>query len=323
VADAIGAARPPATGPRVVVVGSVNLDVALTVDALPAGGETVIASHRHEKPGGKGANQAVAAARAGALVSFFGACGLDPAGEMSLSALQSEGIDTSAVVRLPQERTGEAVVVVDSDGENLIVVTAGANARLDAVSVQSALRAVALSSRDVLLVGFEIPETAVVAAVQLAALRGAGIVVNPAPARPLHRELTSARPILIPNESEALKLSGSQDVHSAARRLCGMTSAPVMVSWGKRGAVLCAENRLQVVSAPTVTALDTTGAGDTLAGVFAAALADGSKLLAAARRATVAASLSVRKAGARDGMPTAGEIDEADTEQAASPAGTC
>jgi ribokinase len=296
---------------RVVVAGSLNHDVFLRVATLPRRGETVLAYHRHETQGGKGANQAVAAARAGARVAMIGACGIDEAGEGSMAALSAEGIDISHVVRFPDAHTGEAVVVVDESGENQIVVAPGANALLDDQRVREAMSSMQLSAWDVVLVSFEIPDAAVTAAVDEAFRYGARIVINPAPARALNKELIARSPVLIPNETEAVALTGSDSPHDAALQLGAITGAPVIVSLGSQGAVCCIDQRTETIPALAVKVIDTTGAGDTLAGAFAAALAANADVPAAARRAIAAASLSVRARGVREGMPTAAEIDNA------------
>jgi ribokinase len=283
----------------------------LTADRLPGPGETVLGTTLSRLPGGKGANQAVAAARAGGHVLFVGAVGDDEAGTRSADHLRDAGVDTRELLVLPGTQTGIAVVLVSADGENQIVILAGANGLLNAGHVSDALGRLALTDRDVLLVGFEIGDDAVRAAARCAGDSGARLLVNPAPARPLPDGIEQARPVLVPNASEAELLTGEKDERAAAEALAARTGAPVVVTLGARGALVVDGSSVQVVPSLTVEAVDTTGAGDTLAGVLAASLADGLALTAAVRRAAVAAALSVTAKGAQAGMPLRTRIDEA------------
>jgi ribokinase len=273
----------------VLVVGSVNVDLVVTLERLPAPGETVIGGRFARGGGGKGANQAVAAARAGARVRFVGAIGDDDFGADALAELEAEGIDTSAVARLEDEPTGVALIAVDRAGRNQIAVASGANARVDAAMAQAAG---ALEPGDVCLLGFEIPDAAVVAAARAAADAGARIVLNPAPARELPEALRRLGVVLTPNADEAEALGG-------ASALAARTAAPVIVTRGAAGALLLDGGNETELPAPQAEAVDTTGAGDVFNGVLAAGLASGLDLADAARRAVEAASASVRRAGAR------------------------
>src|SRR3954469_22961401 len=171
------------SGGTVVVVGSINADLVVTLDRLPAPGETVIGGRFARHGGGKGANQAIAAARAGARVRFVGAVGDDDFGAAAPAQLEAEGVDGSAVARLRDEPTGVALIAVDRDGRNQIAVASGANARVDAARVAAALDAQPLAAADVVLLGFEVPDAAVLAGARAAADAGATAVLNPAPAR--------------------------------------------------------------------------------------------------------------------------------------------
>ncbi|HUC57360.1 MAG TPA: ribokinase [Streptosporangiaceae bacterium] len=292
---------------RVIVVGSINVDLTFRVSQLPLAGETVIASGYEECPGGKGANQAVAAARAGAQVMLIGRCGDDEAGRLSLADLRAEGIDVSGVIVDSEHRTGRAVIVVDDEGENQIVVSPGANSRSDAPSTVARLGN--LRSGDVVLISFEVPEDVTVAAVTAAKAGGASVVVNPAPVRELHQAILGACVILTPNEAEATALGGDADVASAAAAISAMTRGPVVVTRGALGVLL--HDGRQVHQAPALAgkAVDTTGAGDTFSGVLAARLAEGAALADAVPTAIVAASLSTRAEGPRKGIPVRAEID--------------
>jgi ribokinase len=274
----------------VVVVGSINVDLVVTLDRLPAPGETVIGGRFARHGGGKGANQAVAAVRAGAHVRFVGAVGDDDFGAGAVAELAREGIDVSAIARLEDEPTGVALIAVDAAGRNQIAVASGANARVGAALVANA--AGDLRAGDVCLLGFEVPDDAVVAAARAAGEAGARIVLNPAPARPLPDELRGLRIVATPNAAEARTLGG-------AGAIAAHTGGPVIVTEGADGAVLRDRATEIRLPAPAVDVVDTTGAGDAFNGVLAAGLAAGLDLRAAAERAVEAASASVRVAGAR------------------------
>jgi ribokinase len=276
-------------GGTVLVIGSVNVDLVVTLERLPAPGETVIGGRFARGGGGKGANQAVAAARAGARVRFVGAVGADDFGAGAVAELENEGIDMSAVARLEDEPTGVALIAVDREGRNQIAVASGANARVDAAMARAAE---ALEPGDVCLLGFEVPDAAVVAAARAAADAGAWIVLNPAPARELPDALSGLGVVLTPNADEAEAMGG-------ATALAARTGAPVIVTRGADGALLLDGGDETELPAPHVEAVDTTGAGDVFNGVLAAGLASGLDLAEAARRAIEAASASVRRAGAR------------------------
>jgi ribokinase len=198
-------------GGSVLVVGSVNADLVVVVERLPQPGETVTGGRFARHGGGKGANQAVAAARAGATVRFVGAVGDDDLGEAALRELADEGVDVTAVARLAGEPTGVALIAVDAEGRNQITVASGANARVDAELVGAALSADAAAGVAACLLGFEIPDEAVVAAARAATAAGARVVLNPAPARELVPELAALGVILTPNALEAAALSGARD----------------------------------------------------------------------------------------------------------------
>ncbi len=270
----------------VVVVGSVNVDLVVTVDRLPAPGETVTGGTFAIHHGGKGANQAVAAARAGAAVTMVGAVGDDDNGASARAALAAEGVDTSLVRVLPGEMTGVALIAVDRAGANQIAVASGANHRFDGLPQLP-------QGEGVLLVGFEVVDAVVAEAVAVARGRGWPIIVNPAPARELPAALRASGAILVPNDGEAALLGGD------ARALAAVIGGPVVVTMGADGARLIDGDRDVRVAAPEVVAVDTTGAGDVFAGVLAASLADRLELEAAVRRAVAAASRAVTVPGAR------------------------
>jgi len=291
---------------RVVVVGSINVDLVVTADRLPRPGETVLGGRYARHFGGKGANQAVAAARAGASVVMVGAIGPDSFGDESLEALMSEGIDVSRVRRVDQP-TGMAIIAVAGDGENQIVVAQGANA---SVSTDDAALT-ALSEGGVLLTCLEIPMATVVAAVATGTRLGMVSIVNPAPAQELPAALLALGPILTPNEAELLTATGADGIDEAIDALARAGAGAVVVTRGAAGALLA--DGSQRIEFPTRAAqvVDATGAGDTFSGVLAAWLADGQPLSAATAAATAAAGLSVSRPGARGGMPVRKAIEAA------------
>jgi ribokinase len=288
----------PQIGGRLFVVGSANEDLVVTVASLPQPGQTVRAHGLAMMPGGKGANQAVAAARTGADVVFVGSVGRDAAGERTIAALRAEGIDVSHVSVDAAAPTGVALVTVADDGENHIAVVAGANDQLSGADVTAALAELGMQSSDVCLISFEIGDEAVAAAATYAEQVGAAVLVNPSPARTLVPQVLQASPILLPNASEAAQLSGRSGT-PAAMWLCKITGAPVVMTVGAEGATVVDGADVYSIAPPVVDVIDTTGAGDTFAGVLAAMLAHGHELRSAVEQAVAASALSVTSRGAR------------------------
>jgi len=293
----------------VLVVGSINVDLVVRVERLPVAGETVTGGAFARHPGGKGGNQAVAAARLGAGVSFVGAVGSDADGPGAMDDLAREGIDVSGVSLLEGAATGVALIVVDAAGENQIAVAPGANALLAGELVTAVVSRLRTRTGGVLLASLELSDDAVLAGARFAAAHGLHIVINPAPARPLPAELLALRPILLPNAGEASLLSGVADPSEGARELFRSTGSEVVVTLGANGAMLCRGEELIRLPAFEIDVVDTTGAGDTFAGAFAAELAAGADVESAARFAMAAAALSVRREGARGGMPARAEVE--------------
>jgi ribokinase len=300
---------------NVVVVGSVNLDAIMRTPHLPAPGETVIGATLTRRQGGKGANAAVAAARAGGSVRLVGAVGADDNGRSALDELRAEGVDVGGVAVLEDETTGVALIVVDRAGENQIAVAAGANAAVTAEHVRSVLHD-ALPTTGCVLVSTEIPGDAVAAAVEAATAAGVPCVLNPAPVIAEVPDLLKLGAVLTPNASESLELAGllgdppGGTVADRARTLSARTGAPVVVTLGGDGAlVLVPDGDVEHVPPRPVSVRDTTGAGDTFNGVLTTRLAAGERLSAAVDVATVAASLSVGAVGARAGMPDVAAIE--------------
>jgi len=318
--------NPPAASKMVVVVGAINVDFVVAADRLPRPGETVVGARMERHGGGKGANAAVAAARAGARVCLVGAVGDDDTGRGSIDELRLQGIDTGRVAVVPNEPTGVALIVVDPSGENQIAVGAGANSAVTAHHVSQALSQV-LDQTGCVLVSTEISQQSVMAAVEAASLAGIPCVLNPAPVVPVVLRLLRKGPILTPNATELAALVAALDRESSAdailndlagdlravtegaRRLVSLSLAPVVVTVGGQGGVIVnPAGNAQHLPAPLAAVRDTTGAGDTFNGVLAARLAAGDHLEVAVRTAIVAASISVAHAGARAGMPSAALI---------------
>jgi ribokinase len=287
----------------VVVVGSVNVDLVVAVHKLPGPGETVNGGTFARYGGGKGANQAVAAARLGSNVKFVGAVGTDELGDEALRSLEAEGVDVAGVTRLDDVPTGVAVIVVDERGENQIAVASGANGALTGDHVRQALQ---LAGTGVVLLGHEVPPAAVEAGVETARAAGWTAVLNPAPSREMIDDLEGV--ILTPNADEACRLANANEPVAAATTLHQRTNAAVLVTLGARGALLVDEHGMDMLSAPSVKVVDTTGAGDAVNGALAAELATGRELHDAVRFALTAATLSTRVAGAREGMPRRDEV---------------
>jgi ribokinase len=296
---------------RVVVVGSVNIDLVVTVAELPGPGETVIGGRFSRHHGGKGGNQAVAAARLGVETAFVGAVGDDAFGREARAALEAEEIDLRGLMTLDDEATGVALILVGEAGENSIAVASGANAALTIAHVRSALDALSLRPDDVVLVGHEIRTPVTREALRLGRRAGATTVLNPAPAGGLVPRILATADVLTPNRGELAVLAGNAGPSAgpaAATLLAGEPNRAILVSLGADGALLVQATGTTPLTAPAVEAVDTVGAGDTLNGALAAGLARGLPLPDAARRAVAAASLAVTRAGAREGMPTASEL---------------
>ncbi len=306
----------------VTVLGSANVDLTLAVGALPLAGQTLLATGRTGGPGGKGLNQAVASARAGARTRFVGAVGADPEGAELLQVLADDGIE--ALVRRTEGRTGLAVVMVDASGENAIVVASGANAELVGLR-RDELAAVTVA--EVLLMQLEVPVPTVAEAARAARDAGTLVVLNAAPQRELPPAVTDHLDLLVVNEGEARGLAAgppeSPALPAAAReadvdrhvdRLLERVPA-VVVTLGPRGALYRSrEGARHLEPGRPVAVTDTTGAGDTFAGYLAAALAEGRPVPGALAVANAAAALCVQRPGAVPAVPRRGEVD-------ASPAG--
>jgi ribokinase len=299
---------------RVIVVGSVNVDLVATVDHLPAAGETVTGGRFAQHHGGKGGNQAVAAARLGAPTWLVGAVGADAFGSEARAALEAEGVDVTELQTLPAASTGVALILVDADGENSIAVAGGANTALEPSHVGAAFDRVRPGPGDVVLVGHEIPTATATEALRLAQGAGATTVLNPAPATGVTTEMLTLTDVVTPNQGEAAELLAI-DGEIEGMGADGLARLPggghIVVTLGGRGVLLVGPGGATPIPAPAVTVVDTVGAGDTLNGALAAGLAAGLPVEDAVRRAVTAAALAVTRAGAREGMPTGRELEGA------------
>lgn len=295
--------------PRIVVIGSSNTDLVLTCSRLPHPGETVMGGPLARLAGGKGANQAVAAARAGARVTFVGAHGDDEFGRAAKSALRAEGIDVRHFVKRSGVGSGIALILVGGKSrENLIAVAQSANDTLDAADVLRAEKAIAAA--DAVVAQLEVPLPAVIAAAELAAAHHRPFILNPAPARKLPASLLRLVHTLTPNETEAALLTGKSDPAAAAKTLLSKGCRQVVVTLGRSGALLQNANASQVIPAPKVRALDTVGAGDCFTAWLAVGIATGMDSSRAVAQAVTAASLCVTRHGAQASMPRASEVLE-------------
>ncbi|MFJ8080539.1 ribokinase [Streptomyces sp. NPDC096205] len=290
---------------HIAVLGSTNMDLVAYVAKAPQRGETVTGREFRTIPGGKGANQAIAAAHAGATVSMIGAVGNDSFGARLRSTLEHSGVETDSL-RTVDGPSGTAHIVVDDEGGNSIVVVPGANGTVDHLSPGDEGL---IASADALLLQLEIPLAAVLAGAQAARAHGIRTVLTPAPAQPLPIELLAATDLLVPNEHEAATLTGRTDARAAAIAL--LEEVPeVVVTLGSAGCLYAARGADPVtVPAPQVTAVDSTGAGDTFVGTLAVALGEGRPMPEALRWAAEAAALSVQREGASTSMPYRSEID--------------
>ena len=281
------------------------MDVVFTVERIPGPGETLLASSQAKYPGGKGLNQAVAAARAGAATTFLGALGRDDNGSELATTMTEAGMDTTRV-RSSDEPTGQAFIVVADNAENTIIVASGANATVTELGERE--RDVIASSA-VLLMQLELPLATVVDAALCARKSGTTVIFNAAPAQELPDELIDALDYLIVNEHEACLIGGSDDIAEASARLAGRVHRLVVTLGGDGSVLFEAGQEISRVPARTVTAVDTTGAGDTYCGALAAAIAEGQRFDDAAAFATAAAAISVQSLGAVPSIPSREAID--------------
>jgi ribokinase len=304
------------TVPAIVVVGSLNADLVVHVPRFPVAGETISGEGFVLLPGGKGANQACAAARLGGVVAMVGQVGRDDQGGMLRESLRRAGVDVRLVDQDEQAATGVAIISIDATGENQIILAAGANGTFTPERLARALPLI--RSASVLLLQLETPLDTVMRAATEARAAGVTVVLDPAPARDVPDQLLRLATYVTPNEGELARLVGAPvadepsmaDIEGQAARLIARGSTRVLAKLGARGARLITADGATEWPARHVTPVDTTAAGDAFNGAFAVALAEGADLDRAVRFATTAAAISVTRHGAQPSMPTRAEVDE-------------
>ena len=296
---------------KIVVVGSCNTDMVIKADRLPVPGETIIGGTFLMNPGGKGANQAVAAARMGGAVTFICKTGNDIFGEQAVLQYAKENINTDFVYSDPLQPSGVALITVDANGENCIVVASGANACLVPDDINKASTEIEESS--LVLMQLEIPIETVGYVAEMAHSKGIKVILNPAPARALSDDLLKNLYMIIPNSSEAEILSGIKvsDVESA-KRAADIISAKgvgiVVITLGPQGALIKDNTEYHYVEAPKAEAVDTTAAGDTFCGAVCVGLSEGKSILDSVRMAARAAAISITRMGAQASIPYRNEL---------------
>jgi ribokinase len=298
---------------RIVVVGSSNTDMIIKVPHVPMPGETIIGGTFSTAAGGKGANQAVAAARAGGDVTFVARVGEDMFGEQAKDGFIKDNINVDHVLSDKDAPSGVALIFVGEDGENSIAVASGANANLSPSDVESA--GDAILSADILIMQLETPLETVQKAASIASEKGVKVILNPAPACELSDDILSHVSILTPNESEAelltgIKVESEKDAAAAADALMAKGIQTVIVTMGPKGAFVVTADCKELVGGFTVKAVDATAAGDVFNGTLAVAMAEGKPLEEAVKFANAAAALSVTKLGAQPSAPTRAEIEK-------------
>ena len=297
--------------PDILVVGSLNADLVVRAPRFPQPGETISGEDLHIIPGGKGGNQAVAAARQGASVSMLGGVGSDSFGPELINNLKQNHVDTSHVQVDSHAATGTAIIVVDSTGQNSIVLSPGANGKVSPADVN----AVSFSGYKLLLLQHEIPIETVYSAAQRAKESGVRVLLNPAPARTWPDELLSLPDFILPNETE-LSLLTNQPVHdiasaeNAARILLERGAQNVIVTLGANGALIVSSQQVTHVNTYKVEVVDTTAAGDAFIGGFASALLQNRSLEEAVRYGCACGALATTKFGAQPSLPTKTEVEE-------------
>jgi ribokinase len=297
---------------KIVVVGSLNMDLVVRMPRIPQPGETLLGGVFKTFPGGKGANQAVAAARLGSNVVMVGCVGGDAFGQEMRDTLTAEGVDTTHVLVHPESATGVALILVDAKGQNSIAVASGANFQLTSADVEKAMQSI--GKFDVLVMPLETPLETIYTAAKIASQRGAKVLLNPAPAQVLNSDLLELVDVLLPNEYEVSLMTGlpslqsAADVRIAAEKLLSHGVKNLIVTMGNQGAMLFDGKMESNISACPVQAVDSTAAGDCFVGALAVGLCEGKSLPAAAKFASAAAALSVTRAGAQPSLPRREEV---------------
>jgi len=298
--------------PRILVIGSANVDMIIKVPHIPRPGETILGGDFFKVQGGKGANQAVAAARAGGNVIFAGCVGNDSLGADTLTCLKKEGIDVSFVKISPDKPTGVALINVAATGENSIAVAPGANHAVTPDDIQAIEHVIA--EAQIVLLQHEIPVPAIRTAIEIASVHKIPVILNPAPAFPIASDLLSKIEYLTPNEHEAAMITGhgqedETDPYRLAARLIEMGCRQIIITLGEKGALYATPGRTDLIPGFPVKAVDTTAAGDTFNGYLAVAIASGKPIQEAIRLANKAASVSVTRMGAQSSIPVLSEIE--------------
>lgn len=296
----------------VVVIGSLNMDLVVNTARLPARGETVFGNSFAYFPGGKGANQAVAAARLGARVFMVGAVGSDDFAEKLKQSLQDSRVDTT-LVRNADTTTGIALISVDQSGDNTIVIVAGANGQCSPADADEALAG--QSEPGILLIQHEVPLETVEYAIVAAKASGWQVILNPAPACPMRPELVKLCDVIIPNETEAAILTGlpvnnQDEAVQAARWLLAQGAGAAVVTLGSRGSICCTGEEVWHIPSYPIQVVDSTAAGDAYTGAMAAALAEGRTLRDSLIFATAAAAITVTREGAQPALAWREEVEE-------------
>lgn len=289
--------------PKILVIGSINMDLVTQTNIIPKVGETVLGEHFFTVPGGKGANQAVAAAKLGADVTLLGCVGDDAFGSELKQHLQTQGVNTAHIQTNSETSTGVASITL-SEGDNSIIVVPGANHKLTPALVQQHEKLIA--NADLILLQLEIPLDSVVAATELAQKHQVPVILNPAPMQKLSKNLILQAAYITPNEHELESLLASTNLSEEETNILKEKS---IVTKGAKGIQLYESGKEQLVRGYQVEAVDSTGAGDTFNGALAVSLSTGSPLIKASQFANAAAALSVTKLGAQAGMPTKEEVE--------------
>ena len=299
---------------NIVVVGSLNMDLVVRIPQIPRPGETLLGGVFNTFPGGKGANQAVAAARLGAHVTMIGCVGGDAFGKEMRDTLIAEGIDTTHILVQEESATGVALIQVDENGQNSIAVASGANFQLTNADVEKAMQSI--GDIDVLVMPLETPLETIYTAAKIASLRGAKVLLNPAPAQALDQDLLELVDVLLPNEHEVALMVGlpplqsAADVRIAAEKLLSLGTRNLLVTMGGQGAILFDGKTELNISAYPIQAVDTTAAGDCFVGALAVGISEGKSIPLSAEFASAAAAISATRNGAQPSLPHRDEVEQ-------------
>lgn len=298
--------------PKIVVIGCLHTDFTVKVKTIPRIGESVLGKSFKRSPGGKGANQAVAAARLGADVVLIGRVGADVFGKELIKNLRENGIDTKYIIEDSETYTGLALIMVDEDGDNILAVASGADMRIRKEDIDRAEEIIKLS--DILLIQLETPLQIVEYAINIAFNEGVKVLLNPAPAQKLSKDLLKKVYVLIPNEKEAELLSNVKikDLNSSkisAKKLLENGTENIVITLGKNGSIIATKEETVHINGLNVNAIDTTGAGDAFCGALAVALSSGKELKEAVIYANYAGALATTKIGAQEALPTQEELE--------------